>query len=246
VLELSTEQVLIATLVAGVVVALGTAIIVLYTPFGNDLRRAWRWVGHGVSNTVRRIGTAGRAIIVSLKSRRSFWLTLLLLIVGWALAGFVKVDLTPVHGPLIGISLLFFAAVASTCALALALTERSSQPPAVPMNEPVDQHVHEQAARAKRFALLHQQLWAAASAIKTYGKDGRYTDSEQVKQVNGLIYKLLGEGEDLTTFVVPSAWVTGASVENSLLLPRIEGLLIYLNGVDVTNRLLGASVRSLP
>jgi hypothetical protein len=156
----------------------------------------------------------------------------------------VKADLTP--APAVSIGLLFVAAAASTCALALTFTERSAQPPAVPTKEPLDERVHEQAVRAKRFALLHQQLWAAASAIKKYGEHGGYTDSELVKEVNGLIDKLLDEGEDITPFVVPSEWVTGAPVKNSLLLPRIEGLLIYLNGVDVTSRLLRAGVRSLP
>ncbi len=242
---MSTEQVLVATLVVGVIVAVGTVILVLYTPFGQDLRKACRWVVAGILNVKRGVGIAARAVVRSLQTRRPFWLTLMLLIVGWTLAALVRGDISLTRASTTDMVLLFIAGLGSVCALALAFIGPVAHPQAVQTKEPNDQQSKEDVARAKRFGQLHQQLWAAASAIKKYADPGGYTESEQVKPVNNLIYMLLAEGEDVTTFVIPSGWMTSANVENRLLLPRLEGLLIYLNQVDVMNRLLQAGVRSL-
>jgi hypothetical protein len=226
----SVQQILLATLIASVIVAGGTLILVVYTPFGKDL---WRIAVAGLVKAKRGIGIAFQAVLASFRNRRPFWVALLLVIASWTLAGFVLGDLSLEHVTLARIVLLAFAATMSGGALVLAFTQQRSRPVPTVSKEVVEPIAVPQSAddaKALRVEKIRLQLYAATAAIHKYADpDGHYTDWDQLKPINALIYRLLGEGEDLTAFLVPTEWEEGSGyVEDRKLVPRLEGLLICL------------------
>src|SRR5712692_8573756 len=71
---LSVQQILVATLITGVIVSGGTVIIVIYTGFGRDFRR---FVTATVMRIKHGIGIAFRTLLASFRNHRPFWVAVL-------------------------------------------------------------------------------------------------------------------------------------------------------------------------
>ncbi len=85
-------------------------------------------------------------------------------------------------------------------------------------------------AKVSRIADLREQIYGVAGALYKYARpniDGS-TRWDHVEPLNQLLYKLIGQGEDVNAFVVPYAWKQGELVDDHLLITRLEGLLVYL------------------
>ncbi len=62
---------------------------------------------------------------------------------------------------------------------------------------------------------------------------GTSTLSDEVSTLNNLIYRLVGEGEDVSAIAVPHSWMTSGHVDNVRLAPHLEALIIYLNALTL-------------
>lgn len=159
-----------------------------------------------------------------------FWLVLALLIVAWYLAAFsydaaTNKDWT---GP------FALATVGSMVALAIASRLRyehrgGRSQPAVTDND-----------KENRIAQLRRQIYGIAGVLLKYADPKTFptTSWDQVESLNTLLYRLSAEGEDVNAFITPFGWrvaieVVPPYVDNYLLRPKLEALLVYLKTVGL-------------
>lgn len=93
--------------------------------------------------------------------------------------------------------------------------------------------------KARRVDDLRRLVYGVAGALLKFArpKDNGNTRWDQVEPPNELLYKLMGQGEDVGAFVVPYAWrddlLLDPYVKDHLLVTRLEGLLVYLKSVGL-------------
>jgi hypothetical protein len=215
-------------ILVGTVVLIGlTAVLVAYTPFGRDVRRHASAAGTGAWKTV------SNASARLLKGRQIFWTGLLVVVAMWLLALASRAnDLLTRHVGNVEIGLLAGAGLASAAALLVAYMRRTEEPR---LREEVGSvaAANQEEAKAKQVKDLRRQIYAKAVVMHKYAlaNPGPSFSGDQVQTLNSLIYKLLGQGDDLTAFVVPTAWITAGPIDHDRLGTLMEGLIIYLKDV---------------
>jgi hypothetical protein len=223
----------------GTLVLVGlTAVLVAYTPFGRDVRRhsvpVTAAVWKGISNAYQRWADY-------VKGRQLFWTVALVVLAVWMLAlSSHAYDLMARQVGHLEIGLLVSAGLASVAALVVAYTRGTDERyatvgPQLGEAAGAGVAVNREEAKAKRIKDLRRQAWAKTSAMHKYGvaNQALSTLSDEVTTLNSLIYRLVGEGEDVSAFTVPHSWMTHGRVENARLAPHLEAFMIYLNSVTV-------------
>jgi hypothetical protein len=91
--------------------------------------------------------------------------------------------------------------------------------------------VSQDQAKAKQIKDLRRQIYAKAVVMHKYALANPEASSlagGQIQTLNGLIYRLLGQGDDLSAFLVPVAWINAGPIKHENLATLMEGLIIYL------------------
>lgn len=221
------------SVITGVVIALAAIVTASDTSAG-------RWARTALTRLLQRIGLAfARSLNRVLKPfeeiPRLFWIVLLLLSTAWSLAGWsFSYRLSPNESwtvVALGIALL-----STVVLLVVAVVRPAEEPPRIGASAPALFAGHD-AEKLKRIDDLRRQVYGIAGALMKYAHpewDGATTRWDHIEPLNGLLYRLSGEGEDMTAFVVPHHWQdSDEQVVDSLLVTRLEGLLVYLKTVGL-------------
>jgi hypothetical protein len=222
----------------GAVAVILAAIQVADTRFGRGIGRGAQAVGKWLAQTGvgREVRDAASQVVRVFRGLVAvpgpFWLVLVLLVVIWYLSLFTyEVSTNRDWSGAFG-----FAFVGSLVALAIAfgLRYERRRDTVVVKTAPQD------GEKEKRIVRLRRQIYALAGSLLKYADPKTYTATrwDQIEPLNSLLYSLTAQGEDVTAFVIPFLWreelIAGpGTVNNSLLVPRLEGLLVYLKTVGL-------------
>jgi hypothetical protein len=210
-----------------------TAVLVFYTPFRQDVSRR---AGTVISAVRKAISNAYQKWAGLINGRQLFWAVVLIVVAMWllALASHAN-DLMVRPVSYLEIGLLVTAGSASVGALGAAYIYRSDEWQSIaatrsPAANDAAATVDDGKAKAKLVKDLRHQIYAKAAAMHKYAvaTPGVSTPSDQVRTLNELIYRLVGQGEDVSAFAVPNNWILAGSLDNVRMSTHLEGLIIYL------------------
>jgi hypothetical protein len=230
--------------VTGVIIAVGTAILVVYTPFGPAARRtgaalgAFLWV---------RLGQVWRRLSSGLRSDTTWIVVTLILLAVWSLASPSLFGVVAAR-PLWSWTARVVAGAASALAFVLAYRSQPAMPvvglPIPPRPADLESDALETASR--RLDLLRQVYALSAAMLKHVPDSPGLVAWDDVQHFNGLIYRLLADGLDLKAFEIPFTWTfqPGGTSERFIDGPRVarqlEGLITYARAAGVDRELSAA------
>lgn len=227
--------------VTGVLVAIGTWIGLVYTPFGRAVRRTFRT---SVAFVLRRGRQMGDRLSTSLDAHRAGVEATLLLLAVWLLAS-PTLFVGPVAWPPFWIwTTRAVAAAASGLACLLAFKQQVVDLQIAPQAHAVEPNAQELANR--RFDLLRQAYALAAAMLKYVPADPKgQVNWDDVQQFNQLIYQLLAVKADVQAFEIRFAWTrevfgSGRQVEAYLVGRQLEGMITYTrsNGIGLPSTVI--------
>ena len=223
--------------ITGIVIAIGTVILVVYTPVGPAVRE--RTVAIAAVVRVRLVQAAQLGAFWR-RSHPTFVAVTLILIAVWSLAVPSLIGIVPARH-IWSWTAGAVAALASALALVLAYRSQSSIPLVGPPIAPKPTGTESAALQAasRRVDLLRQAYALAAAMLKYVPDSPGLVPWNGVQQFNGLIYRLLGEGVDLNAFEISYTWTfeveggTDRYVEGSRVARQLEGLITYARAAGV-------------
>jgi hypothetical protein len=234
--------------VTGVIIAIGTVILVVYTPFG---RAAWRAGGSLVTFLRLRQEPLWHRSGSWLHAHRTRVIEALILLAVWSLASLPLFRLLAAP-PLWSWIAVAVASVASVFAVVLAYRSKPAiqavaSPTAVPVTNSPTAWPYEglDSDSARRLDLLRQAYGLAAAMLKYIpdSADGLVPWGD-VRQFNELIHRLDLEGVDLETFAIDASWAfeidgVGTSerfVNSPRVARQLAGLVAYARDVGLGGR----------
>jgi hypothetical protein len=223
--------------VTGIFIAVGTGILVVYTPFGPAVRRA----GSALVEFLRpRLGQVRHRLASGLRGHRTGIIVTSILVAAWSLALPALFGAVAAH-PLWAWTARAIAGAASVLACVLAFKSQAGSPVVdlqmAPQTLAVESNAQELANR--RLDLLRQAFAAAAAMLKYIPTEPKGRVSwDDVQQFNQLIYQLLAVNADVKAFEISFAWTfeimgSGRQVDAYRVARQLEGLITYARSTGV-------------